>query len=87
MIVHDSLLEDKVINMFSQLNIRISKFDIEDCHRLGKANPKNTTVRFVNRKFCKDALEKKKKLMSINKMELGFKPDVVLYISENLFCF
>ena len=82
--VHDNLLEDKVIDIFSQLNITISKSDIEDCHRLGKANPENTIVRFVNRKFCNDKLEKKKKLMSINKMELGFKPDVALYISENL---
>ena len=46
--VHDSLLEDKVIDMFSQLNITISKSDSEDCHRLGKANPKNTIVQFVN---------------------------------------
>ena len=42
--VHDNLLEDKVIDIFSQLNITISKSDIEDCHRLGKANPKNTIV-------------------------------------------
>ena len=78
--VHDNLLEDKVIDIFSQLNITISKSDIEDGHRLGKANPKNTIVRFVNRKFCNDALEKKKNLMSINKMELGFKPDVALSV-------
>ena len=51
---------------------------------IGKANPKNTIVRFVNPKFCNDALEKKKQPMSINKTELGFKPDVTLYISENL---
>ena len=82
--VHDNLLEDKVVDIFSQLNITISKSDIEDCHRLGKANPKNTIVRFVNRKFCNIALEKKKQLMSLNKTELGFKPDVALYISENL---
>ena len=31
--VHDNLLEDKVIDIFSQLNITISKSDIEDCHR------------------------------------------------------
>ena len=42
--VHDNLLEYKVIDIFSQLNITISKSDIEDCHRLGKANPKNTIV-------------------------------------------
>ena len=41
-------------------------------------------VWFVNRKFCNDALEKNKQLMSLNKTELGFKPDVALYISENL---
>ena len=40
--VHDNLLKDKVIDIFSQLNITISKSDIEDkVHRLGKANPKN----------------------------------------------
>ena len=78
--VQDSLLKDKVFIMFSHT---ISKSDIEDCHRLGKANPKNTIVWFVNWKFCNDVLEKKKKLMSLNKIELSFKPDVALYISEN----
>ena len=40
----DKVLEDKVIDIFSQLNITISKSDIEYCHRLGKANPKNAIV-------------------------------------------
>ena len=83
--VHDNLLEDKVVDIFSQLNNTISKSDIEDCHRLGKANPKNTIVRFVNRKFCNIALEKKKQLMSLNKTELGLNQMLPgLYISENL---
>ena len=63
--IHDNLLEDKGIDILNQLNITVSKSDIEDCHRLDKANPKNT-VQFVNRKFCNDALEKKKKLLSQN---------------------
>ena len=42
--VNDKLLDDKVIDIINQLNITISKSDIEDCHRLGKANPKNTIV-------------------------------------------
>ena len=83
--VHDNLLEDKVIDIFIQLNITISKSDIEHCHRLGKANPKNKTVRFVNQKFCNNALEKKKQLMSLNKTELGFKANVAFYINENSF--
>ena len=38
--VNDNLFEDKVIDIFSQLNIIISKSDIEDCHNLGKTNLK-----------------------------------------------
>ena len=35
----DDQLEKKVIDIFSQLNINISKSDIEkDCHQLGKSN-------------------------------------------------
>ena len=52
----DDQHEEKVIDIFSQLNINISKSDNEDCHQLGKSN---TIVRFINQKFCKDALEKK----------------------------
>ena len=81
--VHDNLLEDKVIDIFTQLNFTISKSDIEDYHRLGETDPKNTLVWFVNRKLCNNALENKK-IMSLDKMELGFKPHVALYISENV---
>ena len=42
--VSDDTLEDKVIVIFDSLNISVSKNEIEDCHRLGKADPKNTTV-------------------------------------------
>ena len=35
----------EVIDIFSQLNISISKSDIEDCQRLCKSN---TFVRFIN---------------------------------------
>ena len=69
-IVKDDQLEEKVIDIFSQLNISLSKSDIEDCHWLGKSN---TIVRFVNWKFCKDAPEKK---FDVNKLidnsKLGF---------------
>ena len=43
--VKDDQLEEKVIDIFSQLSISLSKSDIEDCHQLGKSN---TIVRFVN---------------------------------------
>ena len=43
--VKDYQLEEKVIDIFSQLSISLSKSDIEDYHQLGKSN---TFVRFVN---------------------------------------
>ena len=43
--VMDDQLEEKVIDIFSKLNISISKSDNEDCHQLYKSN---TIVRFVN---------------------------------------
>ena len=45
--------------MFQLLNIDINKSDIKGCHRLGKANSKNTIVLFVNRKYAEEAIAKK----------------------------
>ena len=74
--VKDDQLEEKVIDIFSQLNISLSKSDIEDCYRLGKSN---TIVRFVNRNFCKDALEEK-----VDSSKLGFNVENKLLVCENL---
>ena len=52
----DDSLEDKVIELLAEAHIVATKSDIEDCHRLGKNG--STIVRFVNRKFCNDILEK-----------------------------
>ena len=83
--VKDEQLEQKVIDIFSHLNISISKPDIEDCHRLGKSN---IIVRFVNRKVCKDALEKKFEVNRlIDNSKLGFKSfkrENKLFICENV---
>ena len=75
-------LEQKVIDIFSHLNISISKLDTEDCHRLGKSN---TIVRFLNRKVCKVALKKKFEVSRlIDNSKLGFKRENKLFICENL---
>ena len=34
--VSDNQLEEKVIEIFNQINVKIDKFDIEDCHHMGK---------------------------------------------------
>ena len=77
--VKDEHLQNKVIDIFRCLKINIDPSDIEDCHRLGNSTPKNTLVRFVNRKFCKKALEVKFELQKINNAELHFDTSSVLY--------
>ena len=82
--VSDDALEDKVVDISRSLNINLSKHDIEDCHRLGKADPKNTTVQFVNRKFCYEALDNKLNLRKVDMTKLGFQAGAILYFNENL---
>ena len=82
--ITDDKLEGKVIDIFSCLGIEVKGSDIEDCHRLGYANPKNKIIRFVNRKFCYQALDKKMDLHKLDSRRLGFNPVKTLYFSENL---
>ena len=55
--VTDDELEGKVIDIFSCLVIEVNGSDLEDCHRLGYANPKNKidfiTVDFSIKLFIK----------------------------------
>ena len=62
----------------------MNKDDIEDCNRLGKADPKNATARFVNRKFFYEALDKKFNFRKVDSTKLGFQAGAVLYFSEKL---
>ena len=82
--VSDDALEDKVVDIFHSLNINVSKHDIEDCHSLGKADPKNTIVPFLNCKFCYEALDNKLNLRKVDMTKLGFQAGAILYFSENL---
>ena len=70
--VTDDELEGKGIEIFSCLGIEVKGADIEDCYRLDNANPKNTIVRFVNRKFCYQSLDKKMELYKLGSKKLGF---------------
>ena len=50
----------------------MNKNDIQDCHRLGKADPKNTIVWFFNHKFGYKTLDKKLNLKEVDIAKLGF---------------
>ena len=56
--VPDNQLEEKVTEIFIQINVKIKTFAIEDCHRMGMSK-KITIVRFANGKKCKVVLQKK----------------------------
>ena len=82
--VSDNQLEEKVIEIFNQINVEIDKFDIEDCHCMGKSK-KTTIVCFINRKNCKAILEKKLSLnRKLDNAKLGFQSDARIFVSENL---
>ena len=63
--ITDDKLQGKVTDIFSCLGIEVKGSNI-DCHRLGYANLKNKIVRFVNRKFFYQALDKK---MDLHKLD------------------
>ena len=82
--VPDDQLEEKVIEIFNQINVKINTFDIEDCHCMGKSK-KSTIVCFVNRKNCKGALEKKLSLnRKLDNEKLAFQSDARIFVSEKL---
>ena len=70
--VTDDELEGKVIDIFSCLVIEVNDSDLEDCHRLGYANPKNKIVRFHNCRFFYQALHKKMELHKLDSKRFCF---------------
>ena len=55
----------------------MNKDDIEDCHRLAKADPKNTVVRFFDHRFYCETLDEKLNLRKKDSTKLGFQASAV----------
>ena len=76
--VHDSQLESTVI--LADIDVSVGHGDIEDCHRVDKADRNNfklTFKRIINRQYCKKALVSRKKLANFNTW-------TKIFVSENL---
>lgn len=87
--VPNNLLEGKVLEILSYLNINLKYWDIEACHRLNNnpnsKSPARVIVRFVNRKNTLAALSRKKSLRNISlKSDGQNKFNNKIYINENL---
>ena len=75
-------LEDKVINVLDKVNVKVTKNDIEACHRLGDS--RKTIVRFVNRKHSFEALKNKKILMSVDLTSIRLDKNTNLFFVSKL---
>ena len=80
-------LEKTAVAILNSINVNLDSSDVEACHRIGRSKdgkPKKTILCTVNRKFCKKALHKRKKLSSValHDNEIHLKNKV--FISENL---
>ena len=78
--VHDSQLESTVISILADIDVSVGHGDIEDCHRVDKADRNNfklTFKRIINRQYCKKALVNRKKLANFNTW-------TKIFVSENL---
>ena len=62
--------------------------EIEVCHRIGKKDTRigstKTIIRFVNRKYAKQALYNKNKLSKVKKKYTFNRENNAFFISENL---
>ena len=68
--VSDEALENKMIELLSEINVKVNNDDIEACHRLGKLNnigPRRVIIRFVNRKKCFEIFRNKSARKDIDK--------------------
>ena len=84
--VEDEDLEEKVIKILDKVEVNVTNKDIEACHRVGKSrnNSKKTIIRFVNRKFAKEAIVNRKSLKNIDKSSIVLSNSSDIFINENL---
>ncbi|XP_057305224.1 uncharacterized protein LOC130642151 [Hydractinia symbiolongicarpus] len=77
---HD-LLEDKVLDIFSSINVNIQSVNVKACHRIKLGR---TIVKLSRRKDVQSILSNKKKLKDIDSTKFGFDGGTKLYINESL---
>ena len=80
--IDDNFLEKTIVDVCNSIGVKISEDDIEDCHRLGKNNPKKVITRFVYRKNCKLIIKNKRMLKTTDKSKLGFPDGTNIFVNE-----
>ena len=80
--VGDNEVEPAVINLLRNIDVIVSKDDIQACPRL--KNKERIICKFINRKVAEGAKRNSKKLKNINKDKLSFNAKGNLYVNESL---
>ena len=80
-IKHDDLVS-KSLEIFDQINVKLSPDDIEDCHRVG--NKGRIIIKMSRRKDAQRILANKRKLKSLDSSKIGLVSGIKIYINESL---
>ena len=79
--VKDESLEDKVSDIFNEIDADVNKQSFEACHRLKKGR---VIVKFKSRRDIQRVLSKRKHLKDIKLEALDFPSETKIYINESL---
>ena len=87
--IRDNDFGSTVFDIMKDVDVDINSSDIEACHRTGKsdqsAESKKTIVCFINRKYCKKALLKRKIFATINTVtKYNFSCNNQIFVNESL---
>lgn len=80
-IVSHDQLQENIIEIFKQIDVRANTIDTENWHRMGNLN-KTTIICFTNRKNYNIVLEKVKLEQKTGYCKIGFEFDVRAFSSE-----
>ena len=76
--IRNTDLEDKVHNIFGEIDVNVYECGIQSCHRLREI------VKFVNRKDSMNIQRVRKVLKHLDPSKLSFSKGIKIIISENL---
>ena len=80
--VKDDVLEEKVCDIFYELDVEIGQRDIQACH-CTKSN--RTIIKVRNRKGCLQVLRANKRLKDLNGTTLNLSSNSKIFINESLY--
>ena len=66
-------MKDKVINVLNKVNVKVTKNNVEACHRLGDSR----------KAIAFEALKNKKMLMSVDLTSIGLDKNRNIFLSQN----